>query len=92
MLYFVYLHLVRYYLGPLAAAGVLSRGVRQFAALATVYSGTVDYATKRPRLGYLTYFGYYLAEHVAYQTGVIAGCIGAGTFRSYQVASRREGV
>ena len=95
MLYFAYFHLVRYYLGPLAAAGILSRGMRRFAALAALYAGTVDYATRRPRLAYPTYLAYYLAEHTAYQAGVVAGCVRAGTFRSYlltlqQPASRQE--
>lgn len=90
MLYFVYFHVVRYYLGPLAAAGVLSRGLRRFAALAAMYAGSVDYVTKRPRLGYLSYLGYYAAEHTAYQVGVIAGCLRAGTFRSYRLAIERD--
>ncbi len=89
MLYFVYFHLVRYYLAPLTAAGVVSRGARRFTALAALYAGTVDYVTKRPRLGYLGYLGYYLAEHSAYQAGVVAGCVRAGAFRSYQVAMER---
>ena len=90
LLYFAYFHLVRYYLGPMVAAGVLSRGSRRLAALALIYAGTVDYVTKRPRLGYLSHLGYYLAEHAAYQAGVIAGCVREGTFRSYRVAFERE--
>ena len=58
-------------------------GVRLLTAIALLYSAAVDYATKRPRLGYPTYLGYYLAEHTAYQAGVIAGCVRARTFRSY---------
>jgi mycofactocin system glycosyltransferase len=90
MLYFAYFHVVRYYLGPLAAAGVVSRAPRRFAALAALYAGTVDYVTKRPRLGYLSYLGYYLAEHAAYQAGVFAGCVRAGTFRSYRLAIEQD--
>ena len=90
MLYFAYFHLVRYYLGPLVSVGIVSRGVRRLAALAIVYAGTVDYVSKRPRLGYLPYLGYYLGEHTAYQAGVIAGCLRAGTFRSYRVALGRD--
>jgi mycofactocin system glycosyltransferase len=92
MLYFACFHLVRYYLGPLAAVAMVSRGVSRLAAFAAIYAGTVDYVTKRPRLGYLSYLGCYLAEHLAYQAGVIAGCVRAGTFRSYRVemGSRRS--
>jgi hypothetical protein len=92
LLYFAYFHLVRYYLGPMVAAGILSRGARRLAALAVIYAGTVDYVTKRPRLGYLAYLGCYLAEHAAYQTGVIAGCVRERSFRSYLVARKRGGV
>jgi mycofactocin system glycosyltransferase len=90
MLYFVYFHLVRYYLGPLAAAGVLSRGMRRLAVLAGLYSATVGYVTKRPRLDFLTYLGYYLAEHTAYQAGVIAGCARAGSLRPYRLAVKKS--
>lgn len=83
MLYFSYFHLVRYHLGPLAATGLLSRGVWVLAAVAAVYSSAVDYSTKKPRLPYLAFLGYFLADHAAYQAGVIAGCVRTGTFRSY---------
>lgn len=83
MLYFVYFHLVRYYLGPLAAAGLLAPGVRLLTAVAALYAAGVDYATRRPRLSYPVYLAFYLAEHAAYQTGVLVGSVKAGTFRSY---------
>lgn len=89
MLYFVYFHLVRYYLVLLAVAGMISRGTWRLGALAAVYAGTVDYATRRPRLAYPTYLGCYLAEHIAYQVGVIAGCVRAETFRSYLLTLQR---
>ena len=47
------------------------------------YAGTVDYVTKRPRLSWPVYLAYYLAEHAAYQTGVVVGCLRTGSFRSY---------
>jgi mycofactocin system glycosyltransferase len=90
LLYFAYFHFVRYYLGPTMAAGILARGARRLAAIAVIYAGTVDYITKQPSLGYLSYLGYYLAEHVAYQTGVIAGCLREGTFGSYRVRLHRD--
>jgi mycofactocin system glycosyltransferase len=83
MLYFAYFHLVRYYLGPLTLVGTVCRGARRLAALALAYVGAMDYFTKRPRLGYLPFLGYLLAEHTAYQAGAIAGCLREGTFRSY---------
>jgi len=82
-LYFVYFHLVRYYLGPLAAAGLFAPGARWLGAAAVLYAAGVDYGTRRPRMSYPVYLGFYVAEHMAYQTGVIEGCVKAGTFRSY---------
>ena len=49
-LYFAYFRLVRYYLWPLAAAGVVAPGAWLLAALAVVYAGGVDYTRRRPRL------------------------------------------
>jgi len=88
MLYFVCFHLVRYYLVPLGAAGVLIPGVWLLAAAAILYASAVDYSTRRPRVAYLTYVGYYLAEHAAYQGGVMAGCVRSRTLRSYLPAIR----
>lgn len=89
-LYFAYFHLVRYYLGPLAAAGVLVRGAWVLAGVAALCSSVVDYSARRPRLCFPVYLGLYLAEHAAYQAGVMAGCVRAGTFRSFVLAFRRR--
>jgi mycofactocin system glycosyltransferase len=83
MLYFTYFHLQRYYLLPLLLAGTVAPGAWALAASAVVYAAAVDYSVKRPRLGFANYLAYYAAEHLAYQTGVIAGCLREGTFRSY---------
>lgn len=90
MLYFTYFHLMRYYLVPLAAAGLLAPGVWLLTAFAVLYAAIVDYSTRRPRIGFPTYLGYYLAEHAAYQGGVIAGCVRSRTFRSYLPAIQRD--
>jgi mycofactocin glycosyltransferase len=90
MLYFVYFHLVRYYLGPLAAAGLFAPGAGLLAGFAAAYASAVDYSTRRPRLAYPVYLAYYLAEHAAYQVGVAIGCVRAGTFRSYLPAIQQD--
>jgi mycofactocin glycosyltransferase len=91
MLYFAYFHLTRYYLGPLTALGLLSRGFWWLEAAAVLYSSGVDYFTKRPRLPLPVYAALYLAEHAAYQTGVIRGCLRARSFRTYlPVFERRK--
>jgi len=48
-----------------------------------VYAAGVDYAARKPRLGFLPFLAYYATEHLAYQTGVVAGCVKERTFRSY---------
>lgn len=89
MLYFAYFHLVRYYLGPLAAAGLVTRGAWVLAVVAALYSSALDYSTGKPRLPYLAFLGYFLADHAAYQAGVIVGCIKTGSLRSYLPALQR---
>ena len=83
MLYFVYFHLTRYYLGPLTVAGTVAPGAWVLEATAVLYSAGVDYSTRRPRLSFAGYLAYYLAEHAAYQTGVLAGGLRARSLRSY---------
>lgn len=83
--YSAYFHLVRYYLGPLAAIGLLTRGAWVLGGVAIACSSAVDYSIRRPRLSYPLYLGYYLAEHAAYQAGVVAGCVRTGSFGSYSL-------
>jgi mycofactocin glycosyltransferase len=83
MLYFAYFHLTRYYLGPLAAAGAVSPGFWAMEAAAVLYSAGVDYSTRKPRMSFAAYLAYYLGEHIAYQTGVVRGCVRVRSFRSY---------
>jgi hypothetical protein len=85
MLYFVYFHLVRYYLAPPAAAGLVAPGAWLLMSVAVLYAAAVDYAVKKPRLSFPVFLGYYLAEHGAYQVGVVVGCLRAGTWRSYAI-------
>ncbi|HLA82896.1 MAG TPA: hypothetical protein VJP78_14970, partial [Thermoleophilia bacterium] len=90
LLYFVYFHLVRYYLLPLTVVGLFVPRVRRLLPVAAFYSSAVDYFARRPRMGYLPYLAYYLAEHAAYQLGVITGSIRARTFRSYLPTVQRD--
>jgi len=91
MLYYAYFHLVRYYLVPLTAAGLFVPGIRLLNVIAVLYAAGVDYSTKQPRLDFGTYLGYYVAEHAAYQVGVLVGCIRSRTFRSYLPILERVG-
>jgi mycofactocin system glycosyltransferase len=91
MLYFVYFHLTRYYLGPLTLAGAVTPGAWALEAAAVVYAAGVDYSTRRPRLSFPIFLSFYLAEHAAYQVGVVKGCLHERSFRSYlPVFERRK--
>ncbi len=83
------LHLVRYYLVALLVLGFIVPGLWFLAALAVAGVGTVEYATRRPRLSLLVYLVFFTVEHVSYQLGVIAGCVRQRTFRSYLPTFRR---
>ena len=83
MLYFVYFHLTRYYLGPLTVAGAVAPGAWALEAAAVLYSAGVDYSTRRPRLSFPVYLAHYVAEHAAYQAGVARGCLRERSLRSY---------
>jgi mycofactocin glycosyltransferase len=90
MLYFAYFHLTRYYLGALTLAGVAAPGFWALEVAAILYAAGIDYSIRRPRMSFPAYVMYYLAEHAAYQTGVIAGCIHERTFRSYLPVFQRQ--
>lgn len=88
-LYFLLFHLVRYYLLLMVAAGFALPGLWLFAGFAVLYTSTVDFSVKHPRLWYPTFLFFYLAEHTAYQAGVLVGCIQSRSFRSYVPTFRR---
>ena len=70
--YFLFFHLVRYYLLLMVAAGFALPGLWLFAGFAVLYTSVVDFSVKRPRLWYPTFLFFYLAEH----SGVPDGCAG----------------
>lgn len=86
--YSVSYHLVRYYLVPCAAVGFVAPGVWLTAAVALVYVAAVDYRVKRPQLSFPVFLGLSLAEHTAYQVGVVVGCVRRRSFRSYLITFR----
>jgi mycofactocin glycosyltransferase len=90
MLYFAYFHLTRYYLAPLTVAGAVMPGAWLLEVAAILYSSGVDYSVKRPRLPYPVYLALYVAEHAAYQAGVVKGCVRVGSFRSYLPVFERQ--
>ena len=89
LVYYLFFHLVRYYLIVLVAAAVALPAIWPLAAFAVLYTGVVDYAVQRPRLGLATFLGYRVLEHAAYQLGVASGCLRQRTLRPYRVSWRR---
>lgn len=89
VLYSVSFHLVRYYLVPVAAAGLVWPGFLLVAVAALGYVTAVDYRVKLPRLHFPVFLCFSLAEHTAYQVGVAVGCVRMRSFRSYRVALSR---
>ena len=79
--YVVSFRVVRYHLWALLALAAVIPRVR-LPAIATILSAAlVDYTSRRPRLSFPVYLGYYVAEHAAYQTGVIAGHVARIRYR-----------
>ena len=87
--YFVSFHLVRYYLAPLLVLGFLFHPAWRLSGFIVAVSSSVDYATKRPRLAFPVFLFYYVLDHLSYRTGVLAGCLRAGSFGSYKVRAAR---
>ncbi|MCZ7664567.1 MAG: hypothetical protein M5U22_17290 [Thermoleophilia bacterium] len=75
----------------LVAAGFLAPGFWLLAAAAVVYVAMVEYSVQRPRLGFVTFLLFSVAEHAAYQVGVALGCLRLGSFRSYGLKLRWVG-
>lgn len=80
---FASFHLMRYYLSLLLVGGIFWHPIWLFCALALALSASVDYRVKKPRLNYLSFLWFFALEHLAYQWGVLAGCLRRRTFRSY---------
>jgi mycofactocin glycosyltransferase len=81
--YFISFHLVRYYLIALILLGFAFPPFFLFSLFLALLSSSVDYMTKRPALMYPSFFFFSTLDHISYQAGVCAGCVKAGTFRSY---------
>jgi mycofactocin system glycosyltransferase len=88
--YFVFFHLVRYYLVLFIGFGFLWYPLWIFGGTALLYASIVDYATKRPALFYPVFLFFYTFEHLAYQVGVFWGCLKNRYFGSYLLSFRRS--
>ena len=76
-------HITRYYLLGLCVAGVLSPGASFLAMWCLAWSSLVSYTSRKPDLGFLPFLLVFMSDNVAYQFGVMVGCVKHKTFRSY---------
>ncbi|MFC1942565.1 mycofactocin biosynthesis glycosyltransferase MftF [Chloroflexota bacterium] len=81
--YFVFFHLIRYYLILMFGLGFLLHSIWFFCGLALFLTSIVDYYVKKPKLPYPVFLFFYTLEHLAYQAGVFWGCLKLKYFRSY---------
>jgi mycofactocin system glycosyltransferase len=86
--YFVFFHLIRYYLVLFIGFGVLWPPLWILGGLALVYASIADYLVKKPKLFYPVFLFFYLLEHLVYQVGVFWGCLKKGYFGSYLLKFR----
>ncbi len=87
--YFALFHLVRYYLFLIFGLGFWLHSVWLFGGLAVLFTSIVDYSVKKPNLPYPAFLFFYVLEHLAYQIGVLRGCLKLKYFRSYILSFRR---
>jgi mycofactocin system glycosyltransferase len=83
--YFIFFHLMRYYLLLMLAAGVVYSPVWHLAAISLVISSIVDYSVKKPDISFAAFLCFYALEHLAYQTGVLGGCLKQKSFKCYKL-------
>lgn len=83
--YYLGYHLLRYYLVPLALL-VAIFPASGLAPLATIlWVGGVDYYVRKPRLGMVPFFAFYLLEQLAYGGGVFWGSMKQRNFGNYSL-------
>ncbi|MBI5069927.1 MAG: mycofactocin biosynthesis glycosyltransferase MftF [Deltaproteobacteria bacterium] len=82
--YHLALHLVRYYALVLLAGAVLWPRLGLLAAGMALGAAAVDHRVRRPALSFPAFLLLWLAEHLAYGSGVLAGCLRTRDFGSYR--------
>jgi len=84
--YYIGFHIIRYYLTPLVIASLFFPRFGFAVCAIAVSVGIVDYSVRSPRLSFLPFFFYYIAEQFAYGAGVFWGCLKLKRFSSYRMA------
>jgi mycofactocin system glycosyltransferase len=76
-------HLVRYYLVLLLLCCFVHLPLGLFGLSALLFTSLWDYRLRKPELSFPMFLCYYAVEHIAYQLGVLVGCLKEKTFMSY---------
>lgn len=87
--YFAFFHLIRYYLILFIGVGFAWHPFWVWGGVGLIYISITDYAVKKPALWYSVFLWFYVLEHLAYQIGVLWGCIKHGYFGSYLISLKR---
>jgi mycofactocin system glycosyltransferase len=85
--YFLAFHAIRYYLLLLLLLGFALHFLCILYLVLLIFAALVDYSVKCPRLIFPLFLFYYALDHIAYQLGVVMGCIRKGSFRAYRIKS-----
>jgi hypothetical protein len=81
--YYGAFHLVRYHAPALLVGGLAWPRLGALVIACALGAAFVDHRVRHPALGFPSFFGLWLAEHLAYGAGVFRGCIRARAFGSY---------
>jgi mycofactocin system glycosyltransferase len=76
-------YLSRYYLIFLVPLSLLFPKVWGFLFFLLIFSGSVEFSIKKPKINLLYFLFFYTIEQFAYQTGVFWGCLRKKNFGSY---------
>ena len=76
-------YLSRYYLIFLVPLSLLFPKVWGFLFFLLIFSGSVEFSIKRPKMNLFYFLFFYTLEQFAYQTGVFWGCLRNKNFGSY---------
>jgi mycofactocin system glycosyltransferase len=76
-------YLARYYLIFLIPLSFFYPKMWGFLLFLTLFSGSIDFYIKKPRINLFSFLFFYTLDQLAYQTGVFWGCIVNENFGSY---------
>ena len=76
-------YIVRYYLIFLILLSFFYPKGWGFVLFLVIFSASVDFSARRPKINLFSFLIFYTLEQLAYQTGVLWGCVVRKNFRAY---------